>query len=78
MHHMTMEKITIDKALLTRFRTNDADHPLTMEELKTLHDFYFEIERRVNILGPDFYLAKKELDRCLVRVRWLTDALKAK
>ena len=71
-----MDKLDVNQELIRRFLTNDADHPLTEEELDRLHDFYFEIERRVCLLGRDFYLAKKELDRCLLRVRWLKDALR--
>lgn len=74
----SMKHLEVDQALIRRFHTNDADHPLTREELDQLHDFYFEIERRVCILGRDFYLAKKELDRCLLRVQWLKNAMKGK
>ncbi len=73
-----MKKVEVDQELIRRFHTNDGDNPLTMEELERLHDFYYEIERRVILLGRDFYLAKKELDRCLLRVRWLKDNFKGK
>lgn len=72
----SMKQVEVDIELIRRFRANDADRPLTEEELERLHDFYYEIERRINLLGPDFYLAKKELDRMLLRVRWLKDSLK--
>lgn len=63
----------ITPELNQRFLAHDNDRPLSEEELERVEKFYTKLEQMVNLLGRDFYLFKKEMDRRLLKVRYQKD-----
>ena len=63
----------VDDALNRRFMANDADQPLSDDELDRVHTFYYNLERMLVVLGRDFYLARNEVVRRLTKARWMRD-----
>ena len=72
---MSDEKVEVTEELQKRFLCNDRDHPLTWDEWQALHDFYYDLERKLALLGRDFYLAKKEADRRLSKVHFIKEQM---
>lgn len=63
----------ITPELNERFLAHDNDNPLSDEELERVGNFYRQLEQMINLLGRDFFLVKKEVDRRLLKVRYQKD-----
>ena len=72
------EKPRVTAELNRRFLCNDADEPITWPEWHALKEFYDDLERKVCVLGRDFYLVKVELDRRLIKLRFIAEQMKEK
>ncbi len=66
----------VNPELNTRFLCNDPEKPLTWEEFDALWEFYFDLECKLSVLGRDFYLALKEVQRRMTKLNFTKDQMK--
>ena len=72
------EGVEVTSELNTRFLCNDPEKPLSWAEWEALKKFYGDLEKATRVLGRDFYLVKKEVDRRLVKLNFIKEQMKAR